>query len=56
MAKEARRIDGMLQIARMTERNGRTRAAIDLYREIVMHHRDTPAAREAQARIDALTR
>jgi CxxC motif-containing protein (DUF1111 family) len=54
--REAQRLEGLFQIAQMTEGNGHTKAALDLYREIVRDHPGTDAALKAQRRIDALAR
>jgi CxxC motif-containing protein (DUF1111 family) len=54
--KEERRPEVRLQIARLTEFNGHTNAALDLYRELVRNHPNSRAAGEARERINVLTK
>ncbi len=54
--KQQQRTDGLLQIARRTEFNGNTKAALGLYREIVRDYSNSRAATEARERIEAMAK
>jgi hypothetical protein len=54
VADQERRTEGQLHIARMTELNGNTAAALGLYRELIRRYPDSQSAKEARGRIYAL--